>query len=308
MSMVDYSMFVEETGQDEEVESYCERCHVPTLHTIISRYGEEIRRVRCNICEDVHVFQSPSVNEEMIEVTHRKKTLKAKPTWDQVMSKNKKEPKSYHVNEVFNEMDIITHPSFGVGFVSQLIGYDKIEVSFETGKRILIHNRLGRPITLPGLSQRETTSDLDEDELFESPDEFQAEDPDFDEFLGIEDDDLLLGEPTKLSPQAWAALHEEDEEEKNALEGENEESSEGDEPFVTKTTSKKNKERLAGDSNDDSFDEDEDDDFFDEDEDDDSFDEDENDSFDEDEDDKPLKKKKKSVARAPKSKKVSKKK
>lgn len=287
MSMVDYSMFVEEMGQEEEVESYCEKCHSTTLHTLISRYGEEIRRVRCNVCENVHLFRAPSGTEETAETTNRKKTQKAKPTWEQVMSKNKKEPKSYHVNEVFSEMDIISHPTFGLGFVSQLIGYDKIEVSFETGKRILIHNRLGKPIVLPGLSQREPAADLEEEDLFEGPDEFPAEGHDFDEFLDLEDDDLLLGEPTKLSPQAWAALHEEDEEEKASFE-EGEDTSEQDEPFVVKKSSKKNKEALM--EEDELYDDE--DEFFDE--------EDEP-----EEEDKSVKKKKAS-ARSSKTKKISK--
>ncbi|HEX9103942.1 MAG TPA: hypothetical protein VF997_17145, partial [Polyangia bacterium] len=78
----------------------------------------------------------------------KKKAAKAKPTWEQVMAKHaKKQPKAYQLGEYFKEMEVLSHPKFGVGFVTENIGDDKIEVTFKDDKRVLVHNRKG--LTLP---------------------------------------------------------------------------------------------------------------------------------------------------------------
>ena len=121
----------------QEIEAFCARCKGDTPHTIVSRYDDEIRRVRCNTCEDIHAFRRPrgEDGEESAEPQVKKKTLKAKPTWEQVMSKKKSVPRPYNGDEVYCDLDVITHPVFGVGFVSELIGQNKVEVTFQHDKR-----------------------------------------------------------------------------------------------------------------------------------------------------------------------------
>ncbi|MEO9194624.1 MAG: hypothetical protein ABI445_13270 [Polyangia bacterium] len=85
----------------------------------------------------------------------KKKATKQKPTWDQVMAKSKKPPRPYGIGEYFKELEIVSHPKFGVGYVTDNIGSDKIEVTFQTDKRVLIHNRKG--LNLPVLAM--TTGD-----------------------------------------------------------------------------------------------------------------------------------------------------
>ena len=45
---------VDEVGG--EIEAYCPspRCKADTTHTIISMYEDEVRRVQCVVCGDVH--------------------------------------------------------------------------------------------------------------------------------------------------------------------------------------------------------------------------------------------------------------
>ena len=50
--------------QDEvgsEIEAYCPspRCKADTNHTVISMYEDEIRRVQCQVCGDVHAYRKP---------------------------------------------------------------------------------------------------------------------------------------------------------------------------------------------------------------------------------------------------------
>ncbi len=139
---------VDEVGA--EVEAHCPKCKADTQHVVVSKYEDEIRRVQCNPCGDVHPYRKPrgeSDEEEAVPAV-KKKAAKAKPTWDQVMAKHaKKQPKVYQLGEFFKEMEVLSHPKFGVGFVTENIGDDKIEVTFKDDKRVLVHNRKG--LTLP---------------------------------------------------------------------------------------------------------------------------------------------------------------
>jgi hypothetical protein len=145
-------------GVGAEVEAHCPKCKADTTHVVISKYEDEIRRVQCNPCGDVHAFRKPTgVEEPEAEPTKPGKKVKAKPTWEQVMAKSKKQPRPYALGEYFKEMEILAHPKFGVGYVTENIGSDKIEVTFQADKRVLIHNRKGlnlpvamlRPLNAP---------------------------------------------------------------------------------------------------------------------------------------------------------------
>jgi hypothetical protein len=139
---------VDEVGA--EVEAHCPKCKADTAHVVVSKYEDEIRRVQCNPCGDVHTYRKPRGEDEEPEPeAKKKKAAKAKPTWEQVMAKTKKQPKPYNIAEYFKELEILSHPKFGVGYVTDNIGDDKIEVTFQTDKRVLIHNR--KNLTLPFL-------------------------------------------------------------------------------------------------------------------------------------------------------------
>jgi hypothetical protein len=129
-----------------EIDAYCPKCKSDTTHVIISKYEDEIRRVQCNPCGDVHAFRKPrgEVDDEPPEpISAKKRAAKVKPTWEQVMAKAKKQPRLYLLAEQYHDNELVSHPKFGVGFVSEVIGTDKIEVTFKEEKRVLIHNRKG---------------------------------------------------------------------------------------------------------------------------------------------------------------------
>src|SRR3954467_5298995 len=111
---------VDEVGSD--VEAYCPKCKGDTTHVVISKYEDEIRRVQCNPCGDVHAYRKPrgeAEDDSPEPPTTKKRAAKAKPTWEQVMAKPKKEPKLYMVSQEYKENELIAHPKFGAGFVSE---------------------------------------------------------------------------------------------------------------------------------------------------------------------------------------------
>lgn len=138
---------VDEVGSD--VEAYCPKCKADTTHVVISKYEDEIRRVQCNPCGDVHSFRKPrgEAEEDMPEpVAARKRALLKKMTWEEFFAKNgEKNAKPYEFRETYRENAILFHPKFGKGFISEVVSESKVEITFADARRILVHNRKDIP-------------------------------------------------------------------------------------------------------------------------------------------------------------------
>lgn len=138
---------VDEVGSD--VEAYCPKCKADTTHVVISKYEDEIRRVQCNPCGDVHSFRKPrgEVEDDVPEpIAAKKRAMLKKPNWDEFFAKHgEKQGKPYEFRERYSENAIVTHPKFGRGFVSEVMSDSKVEITFKDARRVLVHNRKDMP-------------------------------------------------------------------------------------------------------------------------------------------------------------------
>jgi Zn ribbon nucleic-acid-binding protein len=138
---------VDEVGSD--VEAYCPKCKADTTHVVISKYEDEIRRVQCNPCGDVHSFRKPrgEAEEDIPEpVAARKRALLKKLTWEEFFAKHgEKNIKPYEFRDTYRENAIVFHPKFGKGYVSEVVSESKVEITFADARRILVHNRKDIP-------------------------------------------------------------------------------------------------------------------------------------------------------------------
>jgi hypothetical protein len=138
---------VDEVGSD--VEAYCPKCKGDTTHVVISKYEDEIRRVQCNPCGDVHSFRKPrgDVEEDVPEpIAAKKRAMMKKQTFEEFFAKHSdKNAKPYEFREHYHENVIVTHPKFGKGFVSEILSDSKAEITFKDSRRVLVHNRKDMP-------------------------------------------------------------------------------------------------------------------------------------------------------------------
>jgi hypothetical protein len=138
---------VDEVGSD--VEAYCPKCKGDTTHVVISKYEDEIRRVQCNPCGDVHSFRKPrgDVEDDVPEpIAAKKRAMMKKATFDEFFAKHSdKNAKPYEFREHYHENVIVTHPKFGKGFISEILSDSKVEVTFKDSRRVLVHNRKDMP-------------------------------------------------------------------------------------------------------------------------------------------------------------------
>ena len=138
---------VDEVGSD--VEAYCPKCKGDTTHVVISKYEDEIRRVQCNPCGDVHSYRKPrgDVEDDVPEpIAAKKRAMMKKHSWDEFFAKHsEKNARPYEFREHYTENVIVTHPKFGKGFVSEVMSDSKVEITFKDSRRVLVHNRRDMP-------------------------------------------------------------------------------------------------------------------------------------------------------------------
>jgi len=157
--------------QDEvgsEIEAYCPspRCKADTNHTVISMYEDEIRRVQCQVCGDVHAYRKPrgdAVEAQEGAAAERKK-LSRKPSWDEAMGQVTEQDlascRPYSIRDTYEEMDVVSHPKFGTGFVTELLPDNKVEITFKDERRVLVHNRSDLAQKMPELAEMPAPRDL----------------------------------------------------------------------------------------------------------------------------------------------------
>lgn len=128
-----------------ETVAYCTKCRADTQHIILESYGEEIRRVQCSVCGDMHAFKPPrggdDDNPEPLVATKKRGQRKVK--WlEGISNADRGNAARYSPKTEFAVGQLVVHPHFGVGFVSDLTGDRKVEVMFRNDlARVLVHGR-----------------------------------------------------------------------------------------------------------------------------------------------------------------------
>lgn len=126
----------------QELNAYCGKCKDERTHIVAAMDGEVVRRVTCSMCGGTHNYKLKPVaaaNGETTTPTKRKSTRRAKES-DSFNIDPKRPVKSYDMNNSFSAGDVINHPKFGLGAVESAMPPNKIEVRFQEGKKLLLHN------------------------------------------------------------------------------------------------------------------------------------------------------------------------
>jgi hypothetical protein len=144
-----------------EIEAYCPspRCKADTTHTIISMYEDEVRRVQCVVCGEVHAYRKPRGDGVEGEGDGPgKKGATKRVTWDEAMGRATDNElancRPYSIRDTYEEGDCVHHPVFDIGFVIEQLPDNKVEVIFrDGGARILVHNRGDLAARMPDIAE-----------------------------------------------------------------------------------------------------------------------------------------------------------
>lgn len=155
------SIFEEDADEvGGEIEAYCPspRCKADTTHTIISMYEDEVRRVQCVVCGEVHAYRKPRGDGEGESDGSGKKAGAKRITWDDAMARatdtDLANCRPYSIRDTYEEGDVVHHPVFDIGFVTEQLPDNKVDVIFrDGGSRILVHNRGDLAARMPDIAE-----------------------------------------------------------------------------------------------------------------------------------------------------------
>ncbi len=133
-----------------EVDGFCTRCEMTLAHTIIAMVEGRPVKVECNTCHGVHRFRGDVPGGG----TARRSTQGGAPaerrtrerpstiSFDEVLrEKNLAMAQRYSPKATYQVDQVIEHPTFGLGWVSAVRDATKIEVTFRTDVKVLVHGK-----------------------------------------------------------------------------------------------------------------------------------------------------------------------
>ena len=131
----------------QELSAQCGKCKEERTHIVAAMDGEIVRRVTCSMCGSTHNYKlKPAVvpagagSGTAAAPGKRKVGSRRTKETDAYNIDPKRPVKSYDMNNVFSASDVINHPKFGLGTVEGVLPPNKIEVRFQEGKKMLLHN------------------------------------------------------------------------------------------------------------------------------------------------------------------------
>lgn len=125
-----------------EVDAFCTRCQLTLAHTVHAVVAGTPVKLECNTCHSVHR------NRGKVSAPHgpngrrpARAKAEAVPFDALIASKQAAQARPYSPKQTYALDDVVDHPIFGRGFVSAVHGGGKIEVTFRSDVKLLVHER-----------------------------------------------------------------------------------------------------------------------------------------------------------------------
>jgi hypothetical protein len=130
-----------------EIDSYCTKCKTDTGHIIVALSGDEVKKVECKSCGGQHNYRRPKSAPKLkkVKAPGERKTRHSAPavqideaTWEtQMRGVSAKPIRTYQMDAIFEAGEVITHGSFGLGKVEDVLR-NKMKVAFRGGQKLLL--------------------------------------------------------------------------------------------------------------------------------------------------------------------------
>lgn len=133
-----------------EVDSWCTKCKLMLAHTVVAMVEDTIEKVECKTCNGKHKYRpnppksrtkKASKSATKKKVTRRRKKDPA-VIWEEALEgKDVTQPKTYAMDAEFAADDVLSHPTFGIGLITEIRAEGRMEVLFKDGPKLLVCNR-----------------------------------------------------------------------------------------------------------------------------------------------------------------------
>ena len=130
----------------------CKKCGLERFHVVVAHTTSTSAKVKCEVCGSTKTFKlakakkpvTPKPKSARTQAAEKKAAAESQAYLD-LYNKLKEEigtsgAQPYNMKATFNIASAVTHPNFGLGFVTKATP-DRIDVAFESGGKSLVHNR-----------------------------------------------------------------------------------------------------------------------------------------------------------------------
>jgi hypothetical protein len=127
-----------------EVDALCSRCELVLAHTVHAVVAGQPVKVECNTCHAVHRYRAPAGRPGGRVPGARAQRAPRAPAigFDELLAaKDPSSAQPYSPARTYAEGAVVDHPIFGRGFVSAVRDGGKIEVTFRSSVKVLVHAR-----------------------------------------------------------------------------------------------------------------------------------------------------------------------
>jgi hypothetical protein len=126
-----------------EVDALCTKCQLTLAHTVHAVVAGRPVKVECNTCHAVHRYHGAAGRGggRPLARAERAPRAPAVPFEDLLAARDVAAAQPYSPGRTFAVEAVVDHPLFGRGFVSAVRDGGKIEVTFRSDVKLLVHGR-----------------------------------------------------------------------------------------------------------------------------------------------------------------------
>jgi hypothetical protein len=136
-----------------EVDTFCTRCELVLAHTIHALLAGRPVKVECNTCHSVHRYRPttgngtgrpagrPAAGAPRAAAGQAREQATVAGFDELLAARDVTAAQPYSPRKRFAVNDVVDHSVFGRGFVSGLRDGDKVEITFRSDVKILVHGR-----------------------------------------------------------------------------------------------------------------------------------------------------------------------
>ncbi len=128
-----------------EVDALCTKCQLTLAHTVHAVVGGKPVKVECNTCHGIHRYRASDGGAAARPGGRAERAPRSRAPvvgFDELLaSKKGAAARPYSPKRTYAADDVVDHPTFGRGFVSAIRDGGKIEVTFRSDVKLLVHGR-----------------------------------------------------------------------------------------------------------------------------------------------------------------------
>ena len=135
---------IEEPRVGGWTQAYCTTCKSVREHVVVAMVDGRPAKVECESCHKQHLFRAAAPGTKAPRTgtaRPRKAAVPEAPAVDIAALTAGRPQRDYDPKLHFSVGDVVAHPSFGTGLVTLLPGPQKVEIAFQSGAKLLTHDR-----------------------------------------------------------------------------------------------------------------------------------------------------------------------